>query len=47
MLTDDDCKDEEKESTALIILFPTCCNSLLPDFSARVLMSQAKLLKGA
>jgi cardiolipin synthase len=32
MLTDDDWKDEEKESTVLIILFPTCCNSLLPDF---------------
>jgi len=25
-------KDEEKESTLLIILFPTCWNSLLPDF---------------
>jgi hypothetical protein len=33
MLTDDDWKDEEKESTVLIILFPTCCHSLLPDFS--------------
>jgi len=32
MLTDDDWKDEEKESIVLIILFPTCCNSLLPDF---------------
>jgi hypothetical protein len=32
MFTDDDWKDEEKESTVLVILFPTCCNSLLPDF---------------
>jgi hypothetical protein len=32
MLTDDDWKDEEKEFTALIILFPTRWNSLLPDF---------------
>jgi hypothetical protein len=45
MLTDDDWKDEEKESTVLIILFPTCCHSLLPDFFAKVLMGQAKLLK--
>jgi len=32
MFTDDDWKDEEKESTVLIILFPTCYNSFLLDF---------------
>jgi hypothetical protein len=32
MLTDDDWKDEEKEYTVLIILFPTYYYSFLLDF---------------
>jgi len=46
MLTDDDWKDEKKEYIVLIIIFPTCYNLSFLDFFTRILIGQAKLLKG-